>query len=642
MTGPLSLPPSCSVWIDGIRMADGQPGESDTTPVALTDLKVTWGRSNTLDQPGPASCAFQVLDMAGGQRFLDVLRIGARVDIQASATIYPDPTISTVTDPGFETGAPTTLRANATATWTTEKAHAGTHSVRLEPVDAGRSAWAVFPPAPFSPDVSAWNAVPRTVAGQTWEYGASVWLGQYLSPAQSVRVRPVTFTKPDGSDARALGDFVTGVTNGWQVLAGSTVPPPGVWLGVQVVLYPTGPAWQQVPVGVTWASLGDVPRWLDLAAVWVDDLVVLAPASGAARSGLVFSGRITDLVAEYDLGIGGTVVKVTAQDDTAELANRYVGSVPWLKESLSSRFSAIVAGSGQAVAYSVDPSVAGIQVSWRDVDNQPAAKLLQELAQSVAGVLWSATSLVSGPFLRLEDIDARPALFVLEMGTDNLVHVVVAPVVGDSGITLNACDLLLDPVSWEQDSQDASTRVAVTWREQTLDDKGQPAPTDRTETAVDAALETATGQRRVGVTTQLCVQADAQQVASSLLGRLSVGGWRVAGLTWRLEAEDKLDAASLSTVMTVLDGVTRLGLPIMLADLPGWVPLTDQADLPLFLEGGTFSNVDGAWVLDLLTSSAAAQGVPAVAWQDLPADWSWNEFGPEVSWSDLTGTGAGV
>src|SRR6478752_7954214 len=72
MTEPLSHPPTCYLFIDGVRYNDGcTPDELPTEPVALTDLRVVWGRPTSVDQPSPATAEFSILDLPGGVRFLD-------------------------------------------------------------------------------------------------------------------------------------------------------------------------------------------------------------------------------------------------------------------------------------------------------------------------------------------------------------------------------------------------------------------------------------------------------------------------------------------------------------------------------------------------------------------------------------------
>jgi hypothetical protein len=639
VTAPASLPPSCVLWVDGARYADGQPAEPVAEPVALTGLTVTWGRSTTIDQPAPATCVFEVLDRPGGNRFTGKLGIGSRVQVRADATVYPDPTVPIMPDPGFETAALSIIPTNAAAAIQTAVKHAGTRAVRIDPLDPDRQVRVIFPPAPLSAghDPAAWDAVPRTLPGQQWRYGAAVRVPTGLAAVARAQLHPVAFTQPwAGSEQLLPGTATPGAPDGagWSAHTGLVTPPAAVWLGVAVDIYPTGPAWDDVPPALTWDQVPAAVAWDDLAATYVDDLLLLAPAAGASRAGEVFTGRVTDLVARYDTGLGGTLVQVTAQDDTAELANRYVGAAPWAAEPLSARFGRILTAAGQAMNFTVDPGPAGKQVSYRDVDNQPAAGLLQSLAQSVAGALWSATSLTTGPYLRLEDIDARAPLWRLVKDPDGVIRVHPAPVLTDRGITLSACDVLLDPVRWEQDIGDVATRVAIGWKDQTPD---PVKPVDATVTLVDTAAEAARGQRRVQISTELAGQADAAAVGSSVLARLRSGGWRIGGLTYRVHGP--LDPAAVTLVMTILDATTRIGLPILLTDVPAWSPAPTAEDVPLYLEGAKLTNQHAAWTLELVTSSAAAQGTGAVQWDQLPPTWQWDQFDPALTWDDLRGVG---
>ena len=230
MTGPVSAPPACTLWIDGVRYADGQPAEPDGEPVALTGLRVIWGRDTTLDQPAPASCAFTVLDRPGGPRFTERLRIGSRVQVRADAVIYPDPSIPTIADPGFESAAvgstPSTSTNNATVTVTAD-GRAGGNAAAIDPVDAGRGLRVVFPPAPFTLDPGGWDTVPRTLAGQTWRYGAAVRLPNGLADVARVIVRPAVFTQPFA--VAAVLDHAAGAgaldPAGWRDYAALVTPP---------------------------------------------------------------------------------------------------------------------------------------------------------------------------------------------------------------------------------------------------------------------------------------------------------------------------------------------------------------------------------------------------------------------------------
>jgi hypothetical protein len=357
----------------------------------------------------------------------------------------------------------------------------------------------------------------------------------------------------------------------------------------------------------------------------------------------VFSGLITDLDANYDLHKGGTVVSVIAQDWTADLGNRYIGAEPWAQDSLGNRFAGMVALAGQATTYKIDPGPAALSVSYRDVDNQPAYRLMAELATSAGGVLWSATNLVTGPYLWLEDIDTRLPLETLQKDPDGVIRIHLDTNTG--AIEIDACLPLLEPVHWVQATNDDATRVVIQWKEQTLDDQPPygPKPTDRETLQVDAAREAATGVRRVSVSTELALDTDATKLGTRLLNRLTTPGWRITGITFRLGPDEPLKPKELATMMAMLDGTKRLGLPLMLTNLPSWSPIAPgTSTIPLYVEGGEFTSIDGYWTIELNTSDGGLAGQSA-AWQDIPnvaPAWLWQEFDPAISWAELSGVGA--
>jgi hypothetical protein len=134
------------------------------------------------------------------------------------------------------------------------------------------------------------------------------------------------------------------------------------------------------------------------------------------------------------------------------------------------------------------------------------------------------------------------------------------------------------------------------------------------------------------------VQADAAIIADAILGRTGNTAWRVGGLEWRADTTDQLDGEALTRMMQLLDGTTRNGLPIILTNLPAWSPIPDQ-QVGLYLEGGRYESVGGAWRLSLTVSAAVATGMSA-AWDELDPAWSWDQFDPDIRWVDLAGVAA--
>jgi hypothetical protein len=459
-----------------------------------------------------------------------------------------------------------------------------------------------------------------------------------FAPAGAVvQVRPVLFSAPWADAYTVLDEPITVVGDAtWHTLAALLTPnEAGAWVGVQVSVYPTGPQWDQMPPDLTWDDVDPAWSWDDYGSAFVDDVAVLAPAGGTEQVVLVFSGRVTALVDTWDDELGAPRITVTCADFTADLDNRDVGDQPWLVEPVGDRMQRIVDLSGMGVPLTVPASVAGILVSWRDVDSQPAMGLLTTYASSVDAILWSATHQVTGPYLEVEDPAMRPSLAELEENDDGVVVIVAAAASVDS-LDLSACDVLRDDVTWTQDTQDVTTRVAVTWKEQGVDDEGQTTTTDRTVTIVDAPLETRLGSRRVSLSSELQAADDATEVAGRLLARSSVIDWRATGLVIDDRDLDDVDVATLVLLLTLLDGTSRNGAAIRLVDLPAWAPSVGPAGV--YLEGGDYNFEDGAWVLSLTVSNATGAG-KSVTWDELDPTWTWDQFDPSITWDDLRGVG---
>jgi hypothetical protein len=810
----------CRVYVDGERLPDGTPGDDVLAPTGLSGLKITWGRSTTLDQPEPASCTFDVMDTPGGATFIQQFKTGVPIDVYSTGVEIVDPDASLVLDPGFENGAPnapvTSVHANAVVTYSTRHA-TGAQAALMTPTDPTKRMWAGFPPAEFSAEVDAWDSVPQPEVGSPWSLGATV-----RAPAGArVQICPILFPDPTGAAPQLLegAGIVTTAGGGWEVFEFDYVAAhAGYWVGVAVVVdllptwldfhdvttrtnFITGPnfensslsnisnisaavssidpavahtgtksvkvvtpgavamegvqvaapaplssgplysfgiwvkaaagvkltlltrfngssagqgttnitasgAWEfvkfdglpsaafnpitgaQIMVRTTvvaattfwvddaivemapttggsfdgstppaggliyrWtaapnastseevrpASWANTPgSWLDYAVASVDDVVVNAPAGGTPRRVSVFSGRVTDLEAEFDDAIGCPVVHVTAQDFTADMENIDVGDEPWSVESMEDRFLRIVALSGFDVTSIIDDTVAGIPVSYQDVDAQGTAGLLRDLAQSVDAVLWSAVHSTTGAYLRVEDPANRAALFTLAM-VDGVV-VIIPRGSAAAVLDISACDVLRDPVRWEQSVSDVSTRVAVQWLEQAVDDEGKPTTNEHTETLVDAELEVDHGKRRISVSTLLTTSADAADVATRILARTGSTGWRVSGFQIVDDASlEVVDDEAVRMMMRLLDGTSRIGLPIRLVDMPTWSPVAPTVGV--YLEGGEYLFAGGAWSLSLTVSNAVAVG-ESLPWNGVPPAWRWVDFDPEISWLDMVGVAA--
>jgi hypothetical protein len=630
-----------ALYADDVRVADGSVGDDPDAPTALSGLSVQWGRATTVDQPDPSICSFDLMDAPGGDSFADAFTVGTPVKVTATGVTYPPATVPSWTDPGFETDPPaTTTHVNTAPAVSTRRAHAGTHALKLAPVNGAAALSAVLAPAPFAAagtDPGAWDAIPATAPGQMWSYGA--WV--YAPPDTVVTIRPVLFTGPYATAGTVLSgrDLTAAGTGAWVHLAGILpVSVTGAWVGLFVQLAPPaggrglGYRWADVPPAITWDTVAVDATWEDYATAYVDDVGVLAPAGGQSSTVLVFAGRVTDLAMAWDDAIGGPVVKVSASDFTADLANVYVGDQPWLAEPMAARFNRILGLTGLGVTAAIDARPGAIPVSWLDVDHQAAAGLLRDLAASTDAVMWSATHQVTGPYLDVEDPSARVSGHTLAM-----VGGVVVIVDAAAGFQpLSGCDLIREPITWTQSVADIITRADVTWLAEGLDGDGQVTTTEATESVVSPDREVVAGVRRLGLSTVLRTATDAHNVASAVLARTGQG-WRADGLT----VDDAPDptatpAATVAALLALLDGTSRNGRPLRLIDLPGWAP--GAPALGVYLEGGRYTFADGRWVLELIVSDASFQG-GSVTWGELDPAWRWADLDPAMTWADLVGVG---
>jgi hypothetical protein len=630
---------TCTVLVDGVRAADGSPGDDLSGPVLLENLAVTWGRSDTMSQPDADSCTFELLDsVGGGEGFASLFRTGSRIDVLARGDLSSEAQtqVQTFTNSDFESAAVTWSTTGGTAARVTSRFLSPSHALSVRPSSSAQAAVLLLAPAPFesagtNPD--AWDDIATTELGQSWTVKLALW----MPPGAVAEIRPVLFSGPY-ANAGTIASVAPTIANGngaWQTWRTEYVVTDSLsrWVGIEVRLFPAGPAWNDVPPTLLWDFVDPTITWDDFGTMYVDDAQVIAPGQSHG-SVLVFAGRVTELTSQWDDAAAAPLVSVVANGFTADMQNRSVGDEPWNVESVAVRSQRILNAVGLPVSIDIDASLAPILLSWRDVDSQGAIGLLQSIATSVDGVLWPAVHAALGAYLRLEDPALRLSLLLLiEDETGTIVIVEGNP---EESLRLSACDILRDPISWTQSVSDVATRVSVTWKAQGVDDQGLPTTTEVTEHLIDAALEAEHGTRAVSVSTELQSATDANAVAQRVLKRTSSDAWRASGLT--LDDDDIAgNDQGRSLLLDLLDGTSRIGAPIVITDLPSWAPAGSESGV--YLEGGTYTYVGGRWVLELVVSSSDGFGGSA-AWDDLDPDWTWDQFDPTITWNDLHGVSA--
>lgn len=375
-----------------------------------------------------------------------------------------------------------------------------------------------------------------------------------------------------------------------------------------------------------------------IVEIWVD---VIYPADddlpADTDSLLVWSGTVAKVDGQ-PFGDSAYQVVVSAVDPSGPLADETIGDDPWPAEPLGERVTRILdrgelwqpSGTDPLVTdtlpVSVDSSVAGVPVTWRDVDAQPMLGMLQDAAQSVGGVLWVVPDSQIGVFLWLEDPSNRPSL--KQFMIDPVTNVVT---IGDSSgpdTTMSARDLLRD-VQWSRDKSQAINSVDVTWQDQTLDEDGNIQPTSRTITITKPG--TSKGKiKKLTVDTELTSELQARLLAGRLLDLTgAAGGWQGSNLqidtaSLQMPNDQISDRDRVETFAWLLSGFMRPGLGMKIIGVPGWMPGTTA----VYVEGGTYTVSAGRWLFDLTVSAATAQGHSASAADFAGTTVTAADFGP--------------
>lgn len=610
----MAYPVECWLEVDGQHFADTAADFYGAEPTALADLKVTWGRNTVVDQPEAATCSVKLVDPPGGPSFLDVVEIGDPLVVHARGVTSEGGATNVNVDPSFEALAlgnagARVLQGPADVVNTT--ASDGVQSLN---VADGAVMWLTVGPDTFGIEGApqSWDDIPPFRTGEHWTYRVAHRAGRDTF----IEVWTMLLDGPRNDDPAAyyyVWDDVWGdlawrtVTHEFASMAASAE---GKWPGIRFRF--TALRWDGVVPGITPPK--PLGPWSDTPGTWNEyrinayvDLVEFISYSPALRDVLVFSGEVTDLRARSSAADGRVEIDVTAIDQLGDLANRFIGDVPWPMETVAQRIARIVAGQNVTVL-NLPTSLSGLSVSRRDVDRQAVADLLQALAAGIDGVLWSATHSTTGPYLWLEDPQRRISVGVLAEDPEGLVVVVGGDVEGGDR-TLDACWLNGD-VEWVRDVSDVITRVDATW----LDQTGDPEPVERwIPTVVDVEAEGDHGARHMSVSTPLTKEADAIEVARRTFTRTRQLQWRAEEVVWPLDRIGPLDTDQVGVALDLLDGTIRLGRGLL---IDGIANAPVGPTLGMYLDGGDYDFDQDGWTLTLRTSARAGFG-QSVPWEDL-------------------------
>lgn len=639
----------CQVWVNGVRLADTAAAYESDTPAVLSGLAVAWGRSDSQSQPDAGTATFDLIDRSGGVGFLDLVHVGWPVLVLASATFTDPKPADGVTDPGFTTDPTHRITWTGTGTATDDPPRdalthpAAGHALRFTNTDLAQAPVNLgVPPAPFttSPPPNAWADVPVARPGEVWRLTLGILPGLF----HAVQARPGywTTTGPAGPITPLPGAAYIGLPSypgSDPIYWGSasqnptiTVPagvPAGARLGWDLRAHPM--SFDEVAASygnITYNDVTGMGSYDEAACVWLDEQH--AYQQTGTHGAVVFSGRVTDLDTSRQ-GAGGGL-RVVAAEWPADAANYAIGDTPWVRETCNARVARILALAAADFPLSsrIDTRPGGLRVSWVDVDDQPLWTLLADLATSTDAILWPVDK-AGVPGVWFEDIDTRfsTAELTFDSGSGLVVIVGMRPA---GGYALSACEIRED-IHLVQSVAEVLTRIDLTWLEQTLDEGGAPAPTERTITTVDAPARAQFGDRRMSYSTQLTTSADGTSVANRMLARSRAVAWRAQGLTWDTNLST-LDDSRLATLLALLDAAHRPGATLTITDMPDWAPTGPE--FTAFVEGGSYAYTEARWLLTWQLAPSSLGG-NSVTYATIDPTWRYNQMDPTISYVDLWG-----
>lgn len=429
---------------------------------------------------------------------------------------------------------------------------------------------------------------------------------------------PVYFTAPWASAAE-IGDPIITVTRSGTYQQDFT-PRPGVWVGLAVIFDPIAPLWRTMQR--RWPAYEQ--RWQDYTRITIS-AARLTRTDTPIYTATVFTGRITDIPVTYDARLQRPIATITAAEFPAEMANIRIGSKPWPRETARERIERIISEAGLDITAIVDPAPGALTLAPLDVDRREPWALLQDIAHSTGAILWPATHAVTGDYVRLEDLDQRKALYALTVPPSG--QVTIDPAV-DQAMSIPAAVVQRSGITIKRDTTDMATTVEVRWKETTTDQQGEQTLTDRVVSASDPQRLAAYGYRSMSVQTDLTSEQDARRLAARTLDRTAPGGWQIPAATWDTDypGTDPLN------VIAALDSTRRIGLPLMLTGVAGWVP--GAPNIPVYLDGGTCTFEQGRWLL-AMTLTRAATRADSVRWQQVPRPVTFDRLA-RLTWAQLS------
>jgi hypothetical protein len=370
---------------------------------------------------------------------------------------------------------------------------------------------------------------------------------------------------------------------------------------------------------------GAMPSWASGDVITLD-----------GDTGRMFAGRIVDRSLTHFTESDGSSwgrFTVTAAGPLAVLGLRRIGDVPWPQETGTQRATRILTAAG--TPWAVDGTV-DLSVLARDVDAQPAAGLLDELASWTSAavfdtptgeVVYQALSGRNRPVVPFMWSDFAEAMMWSDFDPA-LTWNGDSPSIGEwpsptseFPIVLPCTAVVFEP-EWSSSEATIINEVAIGYG------LAEPQAEVRVE---DADSITAHGRRYLYQGTQLATLADATTRASHIITTQWMERWQIGDVTVAL---DLLDPPTYEATLGLV-----CGAHVTLQGLPQPAPATDWTGI---VEGWTFTQwADGGVLREqmVLTLSDPLMSLAVLRWDSYPGPYLWSEHPAYLTWDDLTTVG---
>jgi hypothetical protein len=351
----------------------------------------------------------------------------------------------------------------------------------------------------------------------------------------------------------------------------------------------------------------------------------------AGPAGPVFTGRITDRALEHDQGLA--MVTATATGALASLGRRVIGDVPWPVEPAQVRAARILALAADGGPWRIQEPGGEPQVTARDVDAQPALRLLTEIAASTGGTLFDTPTgevvyqplpARQTPLYPFQWLDFAPDLRWRDVAPDLRWRDLGVSPAARPTLDIPACLIGWQP-AWSSTAAAIINTARVVY--------GPPPPDEGTDRPVQVATDERSiarhGRRDLRIDTQLQDAADAADRARRIITTQARDRWQMP------EAVVLLRDAS-GPQRTALLGL-RCGDRVRLHGIPAPSPAGS---------GGTWEGLVEGWRLEQATEEGGVVAVMTLRlsdpllslavqrWRDAPPALRWRGMGTR-KWRDL-------